>query len=423
MQVRKKNHTPRLPTRNTVAVALAALACAHAHADEPSPWYVGASESLTHDSNVNRLSEGINDPDGRGDTYSSTSLLGGFDQSYGRQHFYTKANVAYNKYQHHGSLDNTSYGLNAGWDWASIWNLSGGFYASANQSLAQLNGNSPVQTLNKNQVRSQQYGTTLNWGGASDLSLQAALTHSRVSYSLAGNNDSSANTASLGAYYHVGPTVTTGVAYRFTRTTSSLFNGQSYTSDGRNIDLSVDWRYTVQTGVNARLSFTRQGNSGGTGQDFSGLTGSVTTTYAPTAKLNFNANYSRDAGTNGSFFNVPITGNTPSTQANNGTVNSYYLNSTVANTFSVGANYAATAKIGVNAGYSYRSANISNTGNVGASDYKDNLQDATLGASWAIGRLWSLGCNLSHEKRDVHSVPTYTYSANVIGCSVQATLR
>lgn len=426
MQVRNKNKILSA-CRAPAVVALAGLAGGAAWADEPSPWYIGASETITHDSNVNRLSDNspIADPDGKGDTYSSTSLLGGFDQGYGRQHFYGRANVAYNKYQHHGNLDNTSYGLNAGWDWATVWQLSGGFFASTNQSLAQLNGNQPAQSasLNKNQVRSDQYGANVNWGGAGALSLRGGITHSKISYTEAttGASDSSANSASLGAYYQVGPTLTTGIAYRITRTESSDALGRPYSSDGRNIDLSADWRYSVQTGVNARLSFTRQSDAGGSGQDFSGLTGSVAATYAPTAKLAFSASYARDAGTNGTYFNVPLLTTTGSgTTITNYT--SFYQNTTVANTLALGANYAATAKIGVNAGYTYRSATVS-SGTGGGGDYKDKLQTASLGVNWAVARAWSVGCNVSHEKRDTDSTPSFAYAANVFGCSAQITLR
>lgn len=418
----------------TWLLALSVLGCAAANADEPSPWYVGASEGLTHDSNVSRLSNDIVDPNGRGDTYSSTSLLGGFDQNYGRQHFFGKANVAYNKYDHHSALDNTSYGVNTGWDWASIWQLSGGFFASANQSLAQLNGNTVVQTLDKNVVRSEQVGANLNWGGVGDLGTQASFVHSRVNYSLdtAQLSNSSSNSGSLGVTYRLGPTLTTGLAYRLSRTdafepgsaaspSGTTTAAVPYTSTGRNIDLTLNWNSTAQTGFSARLSFTNQGNAGGTGQDFSGLTGSLTASYAPTAKIGLSASFNRDAGANGSFFNESVLSGT----ASNPVLSfrqTFYQNTTVANTLALGANYAATAKIGVNSSYTYRSATISSTQS-GVSDYNDKLQVASLGASWAVGRIWSLGCNLSHEKRDVQQTPVYAYTANVIGCSAQVTLR
>ena len=111
MQANKK--TSRFCHRPLIA-ALATLAGAAAWADEPSPWYLGVSQALTHDSNVYRV------PDGVGDNYSSTGLLGGFDQPIGRQRLHGSANIRYNKYQDETTLDNTSYGVAAGWDWETI---------------------------------------------------------------------------------------------------------------------------------------------------------------------------------------------------------------------------------------------------------------------------------------------------------------
>ena len=428
----RDNSNPMRVLRPLVA-ALAATACCGAWAEDPSPWYIGATQSLTHDSNVYRLNDGVS-PDGdraRAGTYSSTGLVGGLDQSIGRQRFYGAGNVRYNKYLDNGDISNTSYGLNAGWDWASVWNLSGGVNVSANQSLAQLNGNSSAQfqSTDRNLVRSDQIGANLAWGGTGLLSARGDYSHSRVRYTLptqSGSN-SSADSASLGGYYNLSPDLTAGVAYRVTRTVQPLVSngfgtasGQTTSSDGRNIDLSLNWRYTPQTGVNARVSFTNQTNAGGTNQDFNGLTGSLAATYAPTAKLAFSLSYSRDAGTNGTFFNVPAStgpgGSMPATSV-------LVQNSQVADSVALGATYAATAKIGVTAGYTYRNSRIGDASN---NTYNDKLQVASLGASWAITRAWLLGCNLSHEKRAAAGVVGgvgSNYSADVIGCSAQFTLR
>lgn len=420
MNVRETSN--RMRSLRPLLAALAATASGGAWAEDPSPWYVGASQSLTRDSNVYRLNNGLEPVDGRGrgDTYSSTGLLGGLDQSIGRQHFYGAANLRYNKYLDHDDLSNTSYGLNAGWDWTSIWNLSGGVNVSANQSLAQLNGNTSAQqtqSSGRNLVRSDQIGANIAWGGTGLLSVQGAYTHSRVRYSLPTQlaSESSADSGSLGTYYNITPDLTAGVAVRLTRTDQPRALQSS--SEGRNLDLSVNWRYTVQTGVNARLSFTRQTNAGGSNQDFNGLTGSLSASYAPTAKLAFSAAYNRDAGTNGTFFNVPAS-NSPSGSTAATTV--LIQNSQVANSLSLGATYAATAKIGVSAGYTYRSARVGDFAN---NTYNDKLQSASLGANWAITRAWQLGCNLSHEKRDTGATLGVAYTANVIGCSAQFTLR
>lgn len=421
------------PTLNPICAlrplvaTLAAIASSGAWAEDPSPWYVGASQSLTHDSNVYRLGDGVSPgPDrSRAGTYSSTGLLGGFDQPFGRQHFYGSGNVRYNKYLDNDTLSNTSYGLNAGWDWATVWNLSGGVNVSANQSLAQLNGNASAAgtTSERNLVTTDQVGANIAWGGTGLLSVRGDYTHSRARYSLASqsSSDSSADSASIGTYFNISPDLTTGVALRLTRTEQGAAfagapNGQTTTSNGRNIDLLMNWRYTVQTGVNARLSWTRQTNAGGGTQDFSGLTGSLAASYAPTAKLGFSLAYNRDAGTNSTFFNLP-TQTAPGSPTPVTTV--LVQNSLVADSLSLGGTYAATAKIGVTAGYTYRRSRIANPG---GGDYSDKLQVASLGANWAITRAWLLGCNLSHENRDTGALGI-AYTANVIGCSAQFTLR
>lgn len=421
MQARQT--TPQWPARCRLVVALATLASTAAWADEPTPWYLGASETLTHDSNVYRLSNGP------GDTYSSTGLLGGFDQSIGRQHFSATANVRYNKYREQTTLDNTSYNVNAGWDWATIENLSGNVNVQANQSLASQNGNATIPTSGRNILKTEAVAASVRWGGMGLVSLQADYGHNRVHYSAPEylTSQSSADSGSLGAYYNLGPTLKLGTAVRLTRTVYpyGFQTGpgvyESTSSNGRNLDLTADWRYSTQTGVSARLSWTNQTGSGGNAQDFSGITGALSANYAPTAKLSFSASYNRDTGTNGSFFNIATApGNTPTV--------GQYQNSQVSDSISLGATYAATAKINVNAGYNYRHSKISNalaSGNnsAGVGDYTDNIRTASLGASYAIARAWMLSCNLSHETRSATTTPSFAYSANLASCTATFTLR
>jgi hypothetical protein len=419
MQVRKK--IPGPCHRHLIA-ALAALASGAAAADEPSPWYLGVNQALTHDSNVYRV------PDGPGDNYSSTGLLGGFDQPIGRQRLHGAANIRYNKYQDETKLDNTSYGLDAGWDWSTIEKLSGNFDVSANQSLASFDGNSAIVTTERNLLRTDRVGAGIRWGGAGRLGMVADYAHSRARYSAPTtlNSNSSADVGSLGTKYNINPDLQVGAGVRFTRTV--LPNGlvtttgtTESTSNGRNFDLSVDWQYSPQTGVDARLSWTRQTNSGAVGQDFSGLTGALSAHYAPTGKTSFKVAYSRDAGTNGSFFNVTgASGSTPIIGLNQ--------NSQVSDALSLIATYAATAKINVNAGYTYRHAKIVSTLTAGgatgpASESSDNVRKATLSATYAIARAWQLACNVDRETRSVSGGAGFAYSANVASCSVQLTMR
>jgi len=67
---------------------------------ETSPYYIGLSESITHDSNLYRLGDGRPTPStiqSRGDTSFATALVGGVDQQWGRQRLTGSLNLAHNR--------------------------------------------------------------------------------------------------------------------------------------------------------------------------------------------------------------------------------------------------------------------------------------------------------------------------------------
>jgi hypothetical protein len=423
----QKSAVPRRCVPRTLATVLSMAGAGIACAEEPSPWYVGASQAVTHDSNVYRA------PNKQSDTYSSTGLLGGFDQPVSRQRFYGAANVRYNKYGSQSTLDNTSYGVNAGWDWATIEKLSGTLGGYANQNLASFDNNATVPITTRNILKTDQVSATARWGGDGLLTLDTSYAHSRVRYSapeyLASTSDG--DSASVGATYRFGPDLRVGTGFRYSRTKSPFAvalvavptgpdDYQPNTSHGRNLDLTMAWATTAQTGVNARLSWTRQSNSGVSGRDFSGLTGSLAANYTPTAKLAFSASAGRDAGTYASFFNFPTRGTaTP--------VSGLSENSQTTDTYALGASYAATAKIAVNASLQYGRARLVDSvavGGAGSSSERDDItKSAALGVSWAIARSVQLGCNVSHSSRRTTGANGFGYNDDLASCSAQFTLR
>ena len=445
MQAQNKMTLLRRAVRPMTAM-FAAAACCGAWADEPSPYYIGVTQSFTHDTNV------YGSPSSISDTYSSTGLTGGFDQGIGRQRVYANANVRYNKYRSETTLDNTSYGVGAGWDWATIEQLSGSLTANATQGLTTSGGNGTLPPTERNVAKTDQLGASVRWGGAGVLSLESAYAHSRVNYSSPAYlaSQSSADSASAGGSYRVGPDIRLGGGLRFTRTVSPHAvantpnpgtNPDNYspnTANGRNVDLTADWSLTTQTGVTARLSWTRQSNSAATSLDFSGLTGAVSARYAPTAKLTFGASIGRDAGTNAGFFNVPTaaptapsssaTPTTPATPvAPTASQGGLSQNSQTSDSYSLNAGYAATAKINVTAGAAYNRSKLVNTVTVGGvptpNEADDNTRSYSLGVDYAAARSWQLGCKLAHLARSVSGTGGFSYSGNSIGCSAQFTLR
>ena len=412
----------RVPVQPLLVALAAAAACGLARADDPNPYFIGVTQALTHDSNVNRI------PNGTSDNYSSTGVLAGVDQRIGRQRVYANAGLQFNRYQDQRGLDNTSYNVSGGWDFNTIERLSGGLSASATQNLASTSyGNTLAPTTDRNIAQTEQFGARVGWGGDAALTLNSAYSHSRVHYSAPAyeTSESSQDSVSAGANYRVGATLGVGAALRLSRSVApkgiqvaaGVF--AQNTANGRNIDLLADWRPTAQASLGGRLSLTRQTNSGISGRDFSGLTGSLNAGYTPTAKLSFNAALSRDAGANSGSFNL-----TNPVNATTATVLSE--SSQVSNNVALGVAYAATAKISANAGANWRRTELVDSLAGGSVGRTDNQKSVSLGANYAITRAWSLACRVSHEQRDVSgnaAVAGFAYTANVVGCTTQFTLR
>ena len=427
----KFNSVVRAAGGQLSAATCTALVAMSAHAQEdPSPYFIGARQVLTHDSNVFRVN------DGPSDSYSTTSLLGGFDQKISRQRVYLNANIGRNLYRNQTELNNTSYGVNTGWDWETIEKLSGTITAGLNRSLASQTDSSTLPQNVNNEVTTQHYGATARWGGDSILTLEGAYAHNKVSYSESSTSDSDGDTASVGLYYRAGASLRLGTALRYSRSKtpfgSTLADGTlgPNTETGKYLDLLAEWRPSSQTFLNSRLSWARQSNSEIDSRDFSGLTGSIVGTYAPTAKVSLNASLSRDAGINGTFFTLsPSTPATPGVPAPT-PVRGLSESSQITNSFSLGANYLATSKITVVANASWRHAKLVDTAPVAGTlttfERSDNSQLYSLGLTYAVTRGWDLGCSYSHSSRDLDPSAIalgISYSANVASCYAQFMLR
>lgn len=410
----------------------------------PSPYYLGASEGLTHDSNVYRV------PFGPGDTYSSTSLLGGFDQRLGRQRLFGKADVSVNRFRDQTQLDNTSYDLSAGLDWDTVHDLSGSLGIGLNRQLAAPGATASLPAPVRNLLQTQNVNALARWGGASLLTLEATLGYDKVDYSAQqyAASDFRQRSAGLAAYYRPRGALRVGVAARvvdthapqaFVDTSSGGFRSNSVRSD--NLDLLLDYELTGLLTANARASYTRQTNSGLVDAGYSGFTGGLGMTMRPTGKIVLRLDVARDAGfdaTGGIATGGALPGSTGSTVGSTGSTGSpppantlaaQYQNSRVTDTANLRVTYSATAKIEAFAGARYSRAQLAGTlvdaaGNPAAPASRDVLSASYIGANYAVARNWTLACNLGHEYRHVTGgVAAYAYNDNTVGCSAQYNLH
>ncbi len=397
------------------AAALAAPAGAWA---EPNPYSIGVSQAFEHDSNLYRTAANRVP-----DKYSITGLLAGVDQPFGRQRFYANGTVRATRFEDVVELNNTSYAVNVGLDWATIEQLSGSFNVLLNENLANYGASVDQPQLTKKNIEStRQLNARIQLGMVSLLSLEGTFSHRQLGYSADeyAASEVTQNAASLGLTYRPSGLLTLGTALRFTRgeyPNIVTASGETASFDRRDLDLTATWFASGLSTVSGRLSFGRQSSDALSQRDFSGTTGSLSWAFLPTGKLSFNTTFSRDTGAESSFNNIAGTQFSASGD-----------NSRLTSSASVSAAYAATAKIKINAAFRYSRRSLTNdqvvAGVPGQSiDGKESLKTLSLGANYEPTRNWQLGCNAVRELRLSDSSLSSNYAVSTANCSAQFTLK
>jgi hypothetical protein len=414
------SHSVRRAGRAVAPFALTALALGAALTAnaENDPYYLTISQSLGHSSNVYN----INNQE-IPDKFATTSLTVGFDQPISRQRVFANASVRATRYEDITILNNTGYGLNAGWDWETIERLSGGFGISLNRSLANYapaGDQLQVPQTTRNEETSGQANMRVQYGLASLVSLNGSLSHSQVSYSAVEYDRSEVrqNAGSLGLTYRPSGLLTLGTALRVTRGEYPNIprpNGGVESFDRKDLDLTATWVASGLSTLNARLSYGRSKYDTLTQRDTKGATGSLAWAWQPTGKLSFNTSFTRDSGTETSLLAL----------ANNQGV-AVGDNSVTTNTLALGVGYEATAKIRMNLGARYAKRKLVNDNAIAPTEGRDTVTSVTLGATYAISRAWQMGCNAGHDSgkpTDGSTGVSTQYSTTNASCNVQLTIR
>ena len=387
---------------------IAALACAGAFGQEPNPYYVGASQGFTRESNLFRVQQG---QAATTDTISASSLLAGLDQPIGRQRLFADAALRAVRYSNNKQLDHTGGTLLAGLDWSAADAFSGRLSLSGEQTVARYGadfgfvdtGTRVVQTSKELVLRGQ-------YGLVSLLSIEAGLVRRKLDFSVESGNQFEQDAVSTGLKYRPSGALTLGVAVR--RTDGSYpFTGLTGGGTGpddfkrNDLDLSAVWVATGASTITARLSYTSEKHTGLRVRDVSGATGAVAWNYRPTANLNLTTDYIRDTAAESSFNPDAAGGVTPIVNSN-----------PLSTTWQLRGDYDVTAKIQLQALARHFKRELVNTvGDTG----KDTLVEARLGVTWAALRSLQLGCSVSREKRDSTTPLSTSYSAAVGRCLAQ----
>ena len=420
----------RTPTTTTVlrlALLPALLAAASLAAQaQSSPWYLGVSQGITHDTNLYRIGGGQALTAGlaKSDTVYTTTLFGGLNQPIGRQRVYGQASLRANKYQSNDHLDNNGYALNLGLDWSTVERLQGNVFVSANQSLVQFSDGNGLSLGNRRNVsRSEQLGGTVRLGVVTRFTIEGGLNYRRQSYSAPewDRQEFNETSGSLGLRWRPSDLLSAGVALRLTRAHYPRFTqlaGGAFDDDTlkrEDIDFTAQWQPSGNSNLSARLSPTRTRYSKLAGANFSGLTGSLNWAWQPTGKLRINTTLSRDTGQSASATNLGVLG-----------VGSTDYSRTT-NALRIAGDWEATSKVSVNASLRYGDRALRNNISFNSTTLPQEGSDRTtllsLGARWSPTRAIQLGCDLSHENRSASGGLTNPYDADTFGCYGQFTLQ
>lgn len=416
--------SPRPPVVRALAAA-SLLACgtlAQAQTPTPpagavrgsSPYYIGASQAFSYDSNIFRSARGTPETD---DTISTTSLLAGVDQPFGRQRLRADAAVRYNKFSDQDQLDNTAYRLGADLDWETIGRLSGNVSAAVQERLARYGVEGTPNTTSRNLERAREFGATVQYGGPSILAIYGLFDHRSIDYSLAQFNslEYDRDTVGIGARYRVSGALTLGAEAR--RGEGEYPNarggvGDSFTRD--ELAVTALWVPTGASRVSARLAATDQSHDV-EARNFSGATGSLSWDYRPTGKLRFATELRRDTGQETDPLRLA------------GVIDAIGDNSEVSNRLQVRAFYEATAKIRLDGTLRYTRRSLVDTltlpGVAISSAGHDSTTYAALGARYAPTRTIELGCQIGREERTADSTVSFAYDANTASCFAQILLN
>jgi hypothetical protein len=378
---------------------------------ETNPYYIGASETFTHESNLFKVSS-ANNP--QSDNIWGTSVFAGVDQPFGRQRVYGNLTVTDNRYVNQSQLNFTGYNVLGGLDWATIGRLSGKLTYSRNESQGDY-GQLSTPDTGKFVQTTEQIVASVKYELTTSLSLVGGLEHRNINspdQPQTLSSDVTSDVASLGLTYGLGASVVLGTGVRFTRDKTPQSSGGDDTNNRTDLDLTAVWTPTPLTSVDARVSIGN-GDSNSQGGSNSRVTGAIGANYSPTGRLQLRGSFSRETGVDSTF--LP-TGSTPT----GGVTGSYVDNNAVTNWTNLGVTYLLSSKISLNAGYNRSDGSQDQTN---GQTSKNIVNRYSMGLQYAVARNFSLGCGYQREKRSESTADLNSYTAKTANCTLSYTLQ
>ena len=406
-----------------------------------APYYLGASQAITHDSNLYRLSDSAPAPIGglsKSDTTHTSMAMAGLEQIAGRQRWRADGSLSAVRFGNNSALNHQGYNLKLGADWASVERLSGSVNAHIDKALVRFNNDSLVtNAFGRNIVTTRGFDGTVRMGVVTRWTLEAGVAYQRADYSALSYaaRDFRQSSVALGLRYAPSSALsfaltarqTTGQFPHVPTQVTSLVPAPAGTTNvadhysGSNLDWSTRWVASAASQIDARLSWGHTRFDRATGNDFSGVTGQGTWTWRATGKLRFEARVARERGQDVTALDLFAIGRAVDV-------------SRTSTTWLLGATHEVSSKINLTASLGGSNRDLvdtrattggsTTTTNTATSVHgSDHSELQSLGLRWTPTRSVLLGCDVSSERRSTQSSLSSAYSSQALGCFGRFTLQ
>jgi hypothetical protein len=401
---------------------------------QSSPWYVGGSVGVTHDSNLLRLGKPDPVPAGlsQSDTVTSVALIGGLDQPIGRQRLSGSFSLRDNRFDRNEKYNNQSYNLGGSLQWSSVYRLSGSLSAGVSRNLSTFNSDVQGVLDDRNYETTKAANATVSLGVVTQWSLEAGIGARRVANSLdkaiARSRDYWQDDGSLGVAWRPSDLLGLSLLQREVQGTFPRFsidaNGGE-TQDRftqRQTELKLNWQASGASSLEARLASGNTGYETNASRDFDSTGGSLAWVWQPTGRLRVISSLARDDGRD----------NYPSTQFVffAGIVPITVTDRRVVDTARIQADWQASAKISLSTSVqnSRRAVErerffLNGRPSANVETGTDTTTIWTLSARWAPQRSSLLGCELRDERRAASGTVTPDLRGTSFSCFSQFTLQ
>jgi hypothetical protein len=265
-----------------------------------APYSFGASETLSHQSNINHSL----DSDRVADWLSTTELRAAVDQPLGRDELKANAAVDFNHYRRLHGRNDTGYQLGTEFDWSLPGDLSGSLGAETRrrQYLYGLNGEGPAGTSanQRNMETDNHFYAHGQIGGESRWTLYGGVdaTQRRYSQDIFRGNNERQWAANAGTRYATSPDLSFGLQGSYVHGDYPNLNetlptavGQSFSM--RSVDFVTNYTATGNSKFDGRVGYTTQTTDLQDDRHF--VNGALNWTWAPPSHFTVRLGLSRDS--------------------------------------------------------------------------------------------------------------------------------